>query len=50
MYQRQENQDDVRQPLMSTGTTEAGFKKGTEKSKQTTKPKIGNTVVGDDEK
>jgi hypothetical protein len=33
---------------MSTGTTEAGFEKDTRKSKLASKPKIGETIVGDD--
>lgn len=40
--------DLVEQPLMSTGTTEAGFEKDTKKSKLASKPKIGETIVGDD--
>lgn len=33
---------------MSTGTTEAGFKKEEMKSKAVTQPKIGETIMGDD--
>jgi hypothetical protein len=39
--------DLVEQPLMSTGTTEAGFEKDTKKSKLVSKPKIGETIVGE---
>ncbi|MDQ6598460.1 hypothetical protein [Bacillus salipaludis] len=42
-------QDHIQQPLMSTGTTEPGFERDTNKSKQETKPKIGETIVGDKE-
>jgi hypothetical protein len=37
----------LKQPLMSTGTTEAGFERNTKKSKSASKPKIGETIVGD---
>lgn len=39
----------LEQPLMSTGTTQPGFKKETKKTKQTTIPKIGDTIVGENE-
>lgn len=39
--------DLVEQPLMSTGTTQAGFEKDTKKSKVVSKPKIGEIIVGD---
>ncbi|WP_404328169.1 hypothetical protein [Mesobacillus maritimus] len=38
----------VEQPLMSTATTEAGFEKNTKKEKLAAKPKIGETIIGDD--
>ncbi|WHY89206.1 hypothetical protein QNK12_15965 [Neobacillus cucumis] len=41
--------DLIQQPLMSTGTTEPGFDRNTNKFKQETKPKIGETIVGDKE-
>ncbi|MGG1401523.1 hypothetical protein ABE288_27425 [Bacillus salipaludis] len=42
-------QDPIQQPLMSTGTTEPGFERDSTRSKQETKPKIGETIVGDKE-
>ncbi|WP_156431165.1 hypothetical protein [Bacillus sp. FJAT-29814] len=39
-------QDVVEQPLMSTGTTEPGFKVDPEKSEPVNQPKIGDTVIG----
>jgi len=41
--------DLVEQPLMSTGTTAAGFERDTEKSKRADNPKIGDTLVGETE-
>lgn len=38
----------VEQPLMSIDTTETGFEKDTKKSKIASKPKIGETIMGDD--
>jgi hypothetical protein len=38
----------VEQPLMSTATTEAGFDRNTKKEKLAAKPKIGDTIIGDD--
>ncbi|MED1467548.1 hypothetical protein [Bacillus salipaludis] len=42
-------QDLIQQPLMSTGTMEPGFERDSNKSKQETKPKIGETIVGEKE-
>ena len=38
----------VDQSLMSADTTETGFEKDTKKSKLASKPKIGETIMGDD--
>jgi hypothetical protein len=38
----------MEQPLMTTGTTEAGFDWNSAKDKQPKKPMIGNTVVGEE--
>jgi hypothetical protein len=38
----------VEQPLMSTGTSEAGFDNDTMKSKPGSKPRIGKAILGDD--
>ncbi|MDQ0246649.1 hypothetical protein J2S09_004253 [Bacillus fengqiuensis] len=38
----------VEQPLMSTGTTEPGFDWDAGRTKLTAKPKIGETLVGED--
>lgn len=38
----------VEQPLMSTATTEAGYDRTTKKAKLAAKPKIGETIIGDD--
>ena len=38
----------VEQPLMSKNTTDTGFEKDTKKSKLASKPKIGETIMGDD--
>ena len=38
----------VEQPFMSTDTKETGFEKDTKKSKLASKPKIGETIIGDD--
>ncbi|WP_078412523.1 hypothetical protein [Priestia abyssalis] len=38
----------VEQPLMSTGTTEPGFDWGTNRTELAAKPKIGETLVGED--
>ncbi|MET3699671.1 hypothetical protein SAMN05877753_112144 [Bacillus oleivorans] len=43
-----DEKDVVRQPLMSTGTTEPGFKTDTVHSKPVSVPKIGETVIGDE--
>lgn len=48
MFDNENAHDFVQQPLMSTGTTEPGFSIKTEKSKQEVKPKIGETIIGDD--
>jgi hypothetical protein len=48
MQKNEKALDPLDQPLMSTGTTEPGFKKDTKKSKLASKPKIGETIVGDD--
>ena len=39
--------DVVRQPLLSTGTTAPGFKKETNKPQQVI-PQIGDTIAGDE--
>jgi hypothetical protein len=39
----------IEQPLMSTGTNEAGFDWLSEKNNKTKKPTIGNTVVGEEQ-
>ena len=39
----------VAQPLMSTGTTEPGFNWDTGKTKRAAKPKIGETLIGEDD-
>lgn len=49
MTKHDKDQELVQQPLMSTGTTEPGFERETNKSKQLTKPKIGEAIVGDKE-
>lgn len=38
----------LKQPLMSTGTTEPGFKGNPEDHKKAAAPKIGETLMGDD--
>lgn len=38
----------VEQPLMSTGTTEPGFDWNKGKTKLAAKPKIGETLIGED--
>jgi hypothetical protein len=48
MSKSEKSPDLVEQPLMSTGTTEAGFEKDTKKSKLASRPKIGETILGDD--
>jgi hypothetical protein len=48
MPNNEKSDDLVEQPLMSKGTTEAGFEKDTKKSKLASKPKIGETIIGDD--
>ena len=46
--EKNENAPDlVEQPLMSTGTTAAGFERESKKSKRADQPKIGDTFVGD---
>ena len=42
------NPDLVEQPLMSTGTTEPGFERNTKNAKLASKPKIGETIIGED--
>lgn len=42
------NPSGMEQPLMTTGTTEAGFDWNPDEEKQVKKPMIGNTVVGED--
>ncbi|MCH6269205.1 hypothetical protein [Neobacillus citreus] len=37
----------IEQPLMSTGTTEAGFDWKTDKPDEAAKPKIGNQSIGE---
>lgn len=49
MVNHDKDEDVVQQPLMSTGTTEPGFERDPNKSKQLTKPKIGEAFVGDKE-
>ncbi|WML31451.1 hypothetical protein RCG24_06185 [Neobacillus sp. OS1-32] len=39
----------VQQPFMSTGTTMPGFDRNIKKSQPAAKPKIGATIIGDDE-
>ncbi len=46
MPNNQKWKDPLEQPLMSTGTTEPGFKKDTKNAKLASKPKIGETIVG----
>jgi hypothetical protein len=48
MENKLKTEDPLDQPLMSTGTTEPGFKKDTKNAKLADKPKIGETIVGDD--
>jgi hypothetical protein len=48
MQKNEDSADLVEQPLMSTGNTEAGFDKDTKKRKLASKPKIGETIIGDD--
>ncbi|MCM3570169.1 hypothetical protein [Neobacillus mesonae] len=50
MQKNENNDEHMEQPLMSTGTTIAGFEMDVKKSKPTTKPKIGETIIGDDGK
>ena len=38
----------VEQPFMSTDTKETGFEKDPKKSKLASKPKIGETIIGDE--
>ncbi|WP_156183124.1 hypothetical protein [Mesobacillus campisalis] len=38
----------TKQPLMSTGTTEQGFKKENKEKRITDIPRIGQGIVGDD--
>ncbi|WP_223596578.1 hypothetical protein [Neobacillus bataviensis] len=38
----------MEQPLLSTGSTEAGFNWNSDDKEQAQKPRIGNTVVGED--
>lgn len=47
MIENDKAADPIDQPLMSTGTTEAGFKQNRKKSKSEVKPKIGGKIVGD---
>lgn len=47
MFENDKAADHIDQPLMSTGTTEAGFKQNRKKPKSDVKPKIGATIVGD---
>ncbi|MDQ0201096.1 hypothetical protein [Neobacillus ginsengisoli] len=39
----------MEQPLMTTGTTEAGFDWNSDKEKRVKKPMIGNTMVGEED-
>ena len=48
MEDNPKTKDPLDQPLMSTGTTEPGFKIDTKNAKLASKPKIGETIVGDD--
>lgn len=48
MSTNKKDDDSLKQPLMSTGTTEAGYKKEETKTKAVTQPKIGETIMGDD--
>lgn len=47
MTSNEKSKDPLDQPLMSTGTDEPGFKKDTKNAKLASKPKIGETIVGD---
>ncbi|MEH7336046.1 hypothetical protein V7161_25805 [Neobacillus drentensis] len=38
----------MEQPLLSTGSTEAGFNWNSDDNEQAKKPRIGNTVVGEE--
>ncbi len=40
--------DPLKQPLMSTGTTEPGFDKNRNDKQKAEAPKIGETLIGDD--
>ena len=40
--------DSVEQSFMSTGSTEDEIEKDTRKSKLASKPKVGETILGDD--
>ena len=48
MAKSKKTSDLIEQPLMSTGTTEPGFDRETKKDKLESKPKIGETIIGDD--
>lgn len=48
MTKNDKTNENLKQPLMSTGTSEAGFDRDTKGSKPVSKPKIGETILGDD--
>ena len=48
MTENQKSYDFVDEPLISTGSTEAKLKDETKQSKLASKPKIGETIIGDD--
>ncbi|WP_462408660.1 hypothetical protein [Neobacillus sp. Marseille-QA0830] len=48
MFKNRNHEDMLKQPLMSTGTTEAGFETQVHKrQKQAGEPKIGETIVAE---
>jgi hypothetical protein len=48
MPNNEKSADLVEQPFLSKNTIETGFEKDTKKSKLASKPKIGETIIGDD--
>ncbi|WP_170843756.1 hypothetical protein [Mesobacillus persicus] len=50
MAKNEKTAERLEQPLMSTGTTEQGFDRDTKDSKVVSKPKIGETMLGDNGK
>lgn len=47
MAHKENKNEVVNQPLMSTGTTEVGFSKENKQKQPTSKPKIGESLMGD---